>query len=158
VNALDDLRAIAPPPPGPPPPPADAGHPLPADYEQLAREYGPGSFAGFLWLLAPGAANQYLDLDRQAEVRLDALRTLGEELPYEPLLPFAFTDNGDVVYWHATGDPDDWTVVVNESRGPEWHAFDGNATEFLVATLSGRERVPMFPEDFPSEEPGFQPG
>jgi hypothetical protein len=157
VTALDDLRAIAPPPPDPPAS-TEAGHPLPADYEQLAREYGPGAFAGFLWLLAPGAANQYLDLDKQAEVRLDALRTLGEELPYEPLLPFAFTDNGDVVYWHQrTPDPDTWTVAVNESRGPEWHAFDGTATEFLAASLSGRERVPMFPEDFPGPDPSFAP-
>jgi hypothetical protein len=157
VSALDELRAIAPP-PSERAPAGDAGRPLPADYEQLAREYGPGCFDEFVWLLAPGAQNPNLDLDRQANVRLDALSTLGEDLPYEPLLPFAFTDNGDVVYWHTRGDPDDWTVVVNESRGPEWHAFDGNATEFLVATLSGRERVPMFPEDFPGEDPGFQPG
>ena len=154
MTALDELRTLVPPPPDPQPP-DDAGRPLPADYVELARTYGPGSFDDFLWLLVPGAGNPNLDLDRQAHVRLDALHALGEDLPYEPLIPFAFTDNGDVVYWHATGEPDEWRVVVNESRGPEWHAFDGNATEFLAATLSGRHRVPMFPPDFPSGEPEF---
>jgi hypothetical protein len=160
VTALDDLRAIAPPPAQPPPAPAEPPRPLPDDYARLVREYGPGSFGGFLWLLVPGAANQYLDLTRQVEIRLDALRVLGEDLPYEPLLPFAFTDNGDVVYWHVRDPerPDAWTVVVNESRGPEWHAFDGNATEFLAKTLSGEHRVPMFPEDFPGEDRSFQRG
>jgi hypothetical protein len=146
-----------PPPPGPPPePPALGGRRLPADYERLARTYGPGCFDDFIWLLVPGAANENLDLDRQAEVRLDALRTLQEPLPYEPLLPFAFTDNGDVVYWHTLSEePDAWTVVANESRGPEWFAFDGTATEFLASVLSGATRVPFFPADFPGPDPGF---
>ena len=154
--ALDALKALAPPPAGPAPP-GEAARALPADYAELARAYGPGSFDEFIWLLVPGAENPNLDLDRQTHVRLDALSALGEDLPYEPLLPFAFTDNGDVVYWHAKGEPDDWTVVVNESRGPEWHAFDGTATEFLLAALTGRERVPMFPADFPGEDPAFEP-
>jgi hypothetical protein len=151
---IDDLKALVPP-PAEPPPPAQPTRPLPADYVELASTYGAGCFDEFIWLLVPGAQNPNLDLDRQTDVRLDALHALDEDLPYEPLLPFAFTDNGDVVYWHATGEPDEWTVAVNESRGPEWHAYQGTATEFLVETLSGRHRVPMFPPDFPSDDPGY---
>lgn len=155
---MSDLRDIAPPPEQPPPEPKLGGRPLPADYERLAREYGPGCFDEFIWLLAPGAANENLDLDHQAQIRIKALRTLDEPLPYEPLLPFAFTDNGDVVYWHtAHDDPDRWTVVANESRGPEWFAFDGTATAFLATVLSGDTRVPFFPDDFPGPDPAFTP-
>ena len=156
MAAVDDLRELAPPPAEPPPPPRPA-RPLPSDYLALAAEWGPGAFDDFLWLLVPGAENPNLDLDRQAEVRLGALRELGEDTPYPlgELLPWAFTDNGDVLFWHTAGEPDAWTVAVNESRGPEWHLFDGGAADFLVAFLSGRERVPVFPDDVPSEAPGF---
>jgi hypothetical protein len=153
VTPLEDLV----PPPPDPPPVAEADRRLPPDYVALASTYGPGRFDEFVWLLAPGARNPDLDLERQATTRLQALRDTGEEIPYDPLVPFAFTDNGDVVYWHAEGEPHTWKVVANESRGPEWFTFDGTATEFLHATLSGAVRVPFFPEDYPSDEPDFTP-
>ncbi len=174
MSDLDDLRAIAPPPAQPSPRPdlqaaRDAlGVDLPADYAALAETYGSGSFGGFLWLLVPGAGNPNLELVRQAELRLADLRAVqadGEELPYEPrvaaggLLPWAITDNGDTAYWRIDDPaaPDGWTVVVNEGRGPDWHAFDGGAPAFLAAWLSGRERVSVFPDDVPEDPPGFTP-
>lgn len=79
---------------------------------------------------------------------MTALRTLrddfGEEVPYRleqtyEILAFAVTDNGDQCYWHRTSDnPDQWNLLVNESRGPEWFPFNGNTTEFPAATLRGR--------------------
>ncbi len=79
---------------------------------------------------------------------LPYLREQGEELPYEPadLLPWAITDNGDVAYLLMTGG----TVVINEGRGPDRHAFDGGVTAFLAAWMSGRERVSVFPDDVPA--------
>ena len=153
MSSLEDLI----PPPPDPPTAAEASRPLPPDYLELTRTYGAGQFDEFVWLLVPDAANPDLDLERQATVRVQALRDTGEHIPYDPLIPFAFTDNGDVVYWHAEGEPHAWKVVANESRGPEWFAFDGTATEFLLATLRGDVRVPFFPEDYPSDEPDFTP-
>ena len=128
------------------------GAELPADYVELARRYGPGCFGEFLWLLVPGAGNRNLEMLTQTGHQRGALlylRNEGEEPPYEPadLIPWAITDNGDVAYFLTSGDP--WTVVINESRGPDWYAFDGGVTEFLVAWLSGRERVSVFPDDSP---------
>lgn len=157
MTPLDDLRALVPP-PAEPEPAGEPARPVPRDYADLVATYGPGQFDEFIWLLAPGIDDPYLDLERQAEVRLGALETMGDENPYgAALLPFAFTDNGDVAFWHTVGDPEDWRVVANESRGPEWYEFHGTATEFLLATLKGTERVPFFPEDFPDPEPGFTP-
>ncbi len=114
----------------------------------------------------PGHENANLDLLRQADVRLWALEEVGkagEELPNEPriarggLLPWGATDNADVCFWRLAdlASPRAWDVVVNESRGPEWHHFGGGVVDFLVAVLDGSERVSVFPDDVPSEAPGF---
>ncbi len=171
---FDALEALIPP-PGPELPEPDwigleerLGVRLPFDYKRLVRTYGQGSFDGFLWVLQPSAANQNLDLELQRVVRVDALRTLlsmGEAVPYglgpgqEELLPWAFTDNGDVCFWVTSGsaDPDQWRVAINEARGPLWETFDGSASAFLVAVLSGAVHIGVFPDDFPSEAPAFEP-
>lgn len=170
---LQQLVALVPPPPVPGAyaipaarlaAEASLGVTLPDDHRALLDTYGPGAFDDFLWLLAPGAEERHLDLVEQASVRLEALRSLaagGEVVPYDvdggELLPWAVTDNGDVCFWRCSPrhDPERWGVVVNEARGPAWEPFDLTATGFLVAVLSGRERVRAFPSDVPSAQPRF---
>ena len=171
-SGLDRLTALVQPPSSPPGAPdwksaeEALGFGLPSDYRQLVEVYGAGSFDEFISLLVPGHENPHLDLLRQRDVRLDALRTLregGETIPFdvdagqEDIVPWAITDNGDVVYWirEPRDAPDDWRVVVNEARGPAWEAFAGSATEFLAAVLSETTRIAIFPEDFPSDSPRF---
>jgi hypothetical protein len=58
---------------------------LPSDYKAIVEAYGPGVFDDFLWVLQPLATNPNLDLLRQKENRLDALRVLaasGDTIPY----------------------------------------------------------------------------
>jgi hypothetical protein len=73
------------------------------------------------------------------------------------LLPFGIDDNGDGLYWLTTGEPDQWSIVVNESRAPEYEQFDMSVTEFLQEVLSRKTICEIFPSDFPLEEPDFQP-
>jgi len=161
VDVLAELRALAPPQGRPAAPdPWASPRALPPDFMQLAIQWGPGRFGGFLWLLVPGAENQDLALEVHANRQLRALREVeaaGEPMPYEidRLLPWALSDNGDVAYWRVTGEPAGWAVVVNESRGPEWHEFPGGASEFLLAWLTGHERVPVFPDDVPDARDPF---
>jgi hypothetical protein len=172
VASLDELRRIVPPPAGAPAAVdwVDArgalGVDLPSDYVALVDEWGAGSFDGFLWVFAPGHQNPNLKLVQQAEEQSWALRETadaGEVHPFEPaivpggLLAWGLTDNGDVCYWvlAETEPPRPAFVAVNESRGPEWYRFDGDLTDFLVSFLTGRERVPIFPDDVPSARPGF---
>lgn len=140
------------------------GTKLPIDYKWLVDRYGPGSFGQFLVIFQPGTAFESIQLEHQIEQMawvLDYLRDGGEEIPYEnsELLPFAVTDNGDTCYWirHPSDEPDAWTVVVNEARGLEWSTFGHGTVRFLIDVLSKAHSVSVFPDDFPGDEPAFEP-
>jgi hypothetical protein len=133
VNDLDELIALAPPPAQPPPVDWDAAPRLPDDFRALVDRYGAGSFAG-LGLLVPGHPNRFLDLLRQVEPQRDALRTIGTPYPPDDLLPWAIDENGNVAWWWTQ----DWSVVANEARGPQWLRHDGTATAFIAGVLAGR--------------------
>jgi hypothetical protein len=172
-SSLDKLQALVPPPIVRPIAPgwtlieSQLAIALPDDYKRLVEIYGPGSFDGFMWVLQPRYSNEYLDLVKQRDIRLGALRQVheyGEVVQFpapdgvDSLLPWAITENGDVCFWllAPVDDPNSWVVVVNESRGDTWYRFEGSASQFLAAVLSGSSRVPLFPDDFPSAHPAFQ--
>jgi hypothetical protein len=141
------------------------GTELPADYKELINVYGTGVVDHFLWVLNPFSKNKNLNLLDAGNAQLIALRQLraefGEDIPYpvfpesNGLLPWAKTDNGDVVYWSCKGPTSNWPIVVNESRGPRWREFQLSTSEFLLEVVTRRLRVDVFPEDFPSEPPEF---
>lgn len=115
-------------------------------------------------MLQPTATHDAICLEHgigRANWILEYLRERGEKLPFdtEELLPAAQSDNGDAIYWlrWPHDDPDRWTVVANEARGPSWVRFDGGLVAFLAAVLDRSFTVPIFPDDFPSEEPVFEP-
>jgi hypothetical protein len=136
------------------------GFPLPDDYRALVETYGEGAFDDFLWLLHPTTPNRHLNLISQLHLKRE-MRALDKESPGprpEELVPWALTDNGDSVYWrfdtnHQIGK----SVIVNEARGDRWPEYDLSAAEWLLAVLTGQIRVPVFPDDFPSPNPSFQP-
>lgn len=143
---------------------ARIGTALPSDYRWLVEHYGPGSFDEFLHVFQPVATHEAIRLEHVIEGAswtLDQIRESGEVIPFsnEELLPVAQTDNGDSVYWlrRPNDDPEQWTIVVNEPRGPEWVSFDGGLVAFLAAVLGGSFVASIFPDDFPSEEPVFEP-
>lgn len=172
MGALDDLRRIAPP-PAEPPAAVDwnaarsaLGVGLPPDYTALVDEWGAGTFDDFIAVFAPGHENPHVELVHEAEGWLSALEAQvedGEDLPFPPrlapggLLAWGVSGNGDPCFLHMRSeDPARWTVAVQEARGPDWHVFEGGVVDFLVAVLEGRERVSVFPEDVPSENPAFR--
>jgi hypothetical protein len=172
VAGLDELRRLAPPPGEPTGRVPDLetvraqlGVELPEDYRALAREWGAGEFDEFITVYEPGHHNPNLELVRQArgwEWALHYLRDRGEELPFPPgiaqggLLAWGASGNGDPCFWHLRSeDPDSWAVVVQEARGPEWHVHEGGLADFVTRVLDGSEAVSFFPEDVPSDSPGF---
>jgi hypothetical protein len=135
------------------------GFPLPADYRALMETYGEGAFDDFLWLLHPASPNPNLNLVNELRVLREALALDpdGAGPPPEDLVPWAGTDNGDSVYWKFDSQRRlGSSVIVNESRGDAWPEYDLSATEWLLAVLTGRIRVPVFPDDFPSRHPSFR--
>lgn len=138
----------------------ELGMRLPEDYKQATAIYGDGCFGDFIHLYQPTSTNPDHDLLHRRRTDLDALRVLQRDfdidVPYrldEPaeLLPVGLSDNGDVIYWHIHNpeDPDGWTIVVNDSREPEWSTFPGGITQFLAEVLTGETKIGVFPTKFP---------
>jgi hypothetical protein len=172
---IDDLRAILP----PPPTPVEAhgktwsvveqeiGTQLPDDYKIFIDQYGSGRINGFIWVFNPFASGRFINLGRQIVDRLGALETLardfGEQCPYPcfpqkgGLLPFAATDNGDVIYWITDGDPNAWRVAVNQARGPKYEEFSLNATGFLAGILTHKTKCTVFPKSLEEVGASFEP-
>jgi hypothetical protein len=76
-----------------------------------------------------------INLSKEFSYDRDALEKLG--IQFEELLAFAITGNGDTIYWARRGTPNEWPVVVNDSRAPEWELFPFGISEFLERWLAG---------------------
>ncbi|MEO3945334.1 SMI1/KNR4 family protein [Gorillibacterium sp. CAU 1737] len=141
------------------------GTDLPADYKEFLRIYGTGGVGDFLWILTPFDPDVNINLSiRQRELceaYLVSKTNFPEYYPYEAypapggLLPWAYTDNGDELYWLTEGPPDQWTVVVYESRSPDCHVYPVRMTDFLYGFLSGETPCEAFPDDFPDEDTAY---
>ena len=172
---IDDLKAILPVPPSTVETHSrtwsaveqEIGTRLPDDFKAFIELYGSGRISEFIWVLNPFASNQFINLGRQVVDRLGALEALArdfcEQCPYPlfpqsgGLLPFAVTDNGDVVYWITNGDPNAWRVVVNQARGPKYEEFALNATDFLAGVLTHRIDCTVFPKSLRETVAHFEP-
>jgi hypothetical protein len=79
----------------------------------------------------PDSRHRTIDLLVQAPAQREVLNELassGETIryPVHPapggLLAVGMTDNGDVLHWRTVGPPEEWTIVVQEARGPAFIA------------------------------------
>lgn len=143
---------------------SELGTALPEDYKRFVTSYGSGKIDGFLSVFTPEGRTQWVDLlwrSRDHEEIGFSRLELHPPFPSFPaeggLLAFGQTDNGDALYWRTTGSPVHWTVLAYEGRGPEYFEFAGSMTAFLEGVLSGELRVSVFPQDFPSTNPKFEP-
>lgn len=120
---------------------------LPQDYRYFVETYGTGQIDDFLGVLNPFSAGPFYNLLSAGRAHLDGLiqlrSELGTFLPYPlfpevgGLLPIAITDNGDTIHWLTNGPPDEWTIVVEDSRAPECEAYDMSFNQFLTAWIGG---------------------
>jgi hypothetical protein len=101
---------------------------LPGSYKALVERFGASSWRDFLHVLSP--FDQRLELRRRGGRALEADRAVRREFPAhyplplfpEPggLLPWAVSDNGDVLYFITAGTPDQWPTVIKGARAPEF--------------------------------------
>lgn len=159
VAAVDELAAFLGS-PGAGPRPVDwasveraLGTRLPADYKAFADAY-PAIFVNeYLRVSHPSSSNPAYNLLQDAQVRTNSLRELTAEFPDmyphpvypEPggLLCWGNNVNREQCYWLTEGDPDGWRVVVGEEEDVTWR-FDGNFTEFLLASFRGGLDHPFY--------------
>jgi len=139
---------------------------LPDDYKVFLTHFGTGIINRFLWVLNPASANQHLNFLRGGEPILKALKELKSDGEYSPyplypeaggLLPFGKTDNGDALFWLRVGEPNQWPVIVNAARDPDYEKFDCGMTDFLADILTRHTRCSIFPKSFPGEASIFLP-
>jgi hypothetical protein len=61
------------------------------------------------------------------------------------VLPWAQTDNGDVVYWLTEGSSDSWPIVLIEARHGSHEEYTLSTTEFLARLLAGTLNSKILP-------------
>lgn len=127
----------------------ELGVELPADYKRLVRMYGGGVFAGVLWLLEPGCPDPMYDMLTQAAEREEILAELwesGEDKPSElhegnaGLVPWGYAEGGGhYLYWLVRPgvEPEEWSVILNEGRGPLWETYPMSCSQFLLEVVAG---------------------
>jgi hypothetical protein len=140
---------------------------FPDDYKEFISCYGTGEIDEFLFVLNPVANNKYVNLfsriDTLKQSSAVSKQMFGTDYipPLFPesggYLPFAYTANGDDLYWATGGNPDEWPVVVFETRSPEKEQFNMTMASFLAGILSGNIRCGAFPDDAFDDPPIFTP-
>jgi hypothetical protein len=141
------------------------GTDLPSDYKKFIETYGTGGIDNFLWILTPFVSDENINFLKKQKELSDAYLQSKQNFPqyYKHdvfpqkggLLPWAYTDNGDELYWLTDGEPFNWKIIVYESRSPENHTYSLTMTEFLYQILTRELVCDAFPDDFPSDEPQF---
>ncbi|MEU6278742.1 SMI1/KNR4 family protein [Streptomyces sp. NPDC047028] len=124
------------------------GTSLPDDYKDLVETYGGGVFDETIWLLDPECPDEDYNLLGQATERATALADLWQTEPkpaalQEPeaqILPWAYVEDSCMhLYWlrQPGQTPNEWTVILNEGRGPEWEHHAAQCATWLLSVLTG---------------------
>ncbi|MFI0406849.1 hypothetical protein [Actinomadura sp. 3N508] len=170
-----DLEALIGPPRGQPPPvrwrelEAELGLTFPAEHKELCAKYPTLHFDGFLTWFNPGmwpdpmvaaqGMNDVLKGLRKRTSRSPEVVVIDDlgQTSYQPRFPiypepggvlqWGNTYNGDKCMWLTNPDPNKWTIMI--FRGLWWH-YESGLLDFLIGTLQGRVRCPLFPEGWPS--------
>ncbi|MFJ2774935.1 SMI1/KNR4 family protein [Streptomyces sp. NPDC087300] len=141
------------------------GTSLPQDYKELVEAYGGGVFDETVWLLDPACPDEDYNLLDQASERAEVLANLweSEAKPAQlqedgaHVLPWAYIEgSGALLYWlrWPGQKPDEWTVMFNEGRGPEWEHHAQPCVLFLLSVLTGEADTKYFP-GFPPNDHQF---
>lgn len=140
------------------------GTTLPIDYKEIISTYGTGGIDEFLWFLTPFVDDENVNFFKKMKVINDAYIVLRDQFPHHlkhnvfpeenGLLPWAYTDNGDVLYWLTKGSPDEWSIVIYGSSD-DYYEYPNSISEFLYDMLSRKIVCDIFPDDFPDENPKY---
>ncbi|MEU0438761.1 MULTISPECIES: SMI1/KNR4 family protein [unclassified Streptomyces] len=141
------------------------GTQLPEDYKELVEVYGGGVFDKTVWLFDPHCPDEDYNLVAQSAEREEVLARLWQSEPKPAeldgpgtrVLPWAsIEDSGAMLYWLAGPgqSPNEWTVLFNEGRGPEWEHHATQCASFLLAVLTGESESSYFP-DLPTDTHQF---
>lgn len=138
---------------------AELGTPLPPDYKDFVRLYGHGYFMRFLGVDVPRSSNGNTRLEKNIPLVCKIFAEFdppdGRPFPLWPspegLIPFGATDDGDYLFWLASGAPEEWRVVVWDRGMQEYELLDCDLTGFLAGLATGELLPKEFPDLLPCE-------
>ncbi|MDE6759820.1 MAG: SMI1/KNR4 family protein, partial [Lachnospiraceae bacterium] len=135
----------------------ELGISFPKDYINFIDYYGTGGIGDFLWFLTLFEEDLNVNYKKRSSVMLDAYQESKQKLPEyyshnlyledNGLLPFAYTDNGDELYWLTKGKPEQWHVVIYESRSPKFYYYAMGLIEFLYKIVKKLMSCEIFDDD-----------
>lgn len=142
------------------------GTPLPGDYTELVQVYGGGVFDETIRLLDPACPDEDYELVTASAERDEVLAELWQTEPVPDeiretgarVIPWAYVEgSGAYLYWlvRPGQKPEEWTVMLNEGRGPEWEHHATSCAPFLLSLLTGEAETGYFPE-LPVEDHRFE--
>jgi hypothetical protein len=134
---------------------------LPDDYKKLINTYGTGCFLDFIYPLSPfapfyvafnllsGGTMQFLSAYEAGRKEFPEYTPPFPAYPHKRgLFPWASTANGDTLFWLRDGSPNQWGVVVCDSKCSErYDHFKLCATDFLCQLMLGKLKSKVFPQD-----------
>lgn len=135
----------------------ELGSKFPSDYKEFISTYGTGGVCGFLWIYSPFSSNENLNFFMGSKEDNHAYFTSKQKFPDDfpqslfpeegGLLPWGVTDNGDVLNWITSDNPEKWSVLVYDGRSGDAFEYKNSLTEFLYDVLSENITCPLFPDD-----------
>jgi len=117
---------------------------FPSDYIDFVKLYGRGGFFDEVSIATPFEPRDIMS--EQAVIAPSYLSSKAASsgeltLDFYPTLPgliyIGGTSNGDEILWHATGQPDSWTIVLYAHAYIDPEHYDFGLVEFLARWLDG---------------------
>jgi hypothetical protein len=129
---------------------------FPSDYFELVCTYGHGCMDDFLWLPDPFSSGWLQLVMRRLQAMYESRAVqYGKTVPYAlypergGLFPWAYTDNGDTIYWTVGED----RVVVGAARDPDWDERRTSLSTFLADLIEHKVSSNVLPDTFPGPTP-----
>lgn len=145
---------------------------LPDDYKEYLGFYGTGIIGGVITPYNPFCKRQLWkarytcrDWMRELCAIIEHKQQFGKAVfPYpvypDPggVLPWGSTDNGDRLFWLTTNSPNDWKVLMNESRSSSFEVFEHSMTGFIKGLITGEIESEIIPYDSIDRDNLFEGG
>jgi hypothetical protein len=130
---------------------------LPSDYKDYINMYGTGMIGYLIRPLNPFSDGPRYAMDVQHAAIRDAIARNRDYfgpvwLPFRihpdslGLLMWGNTIDGDALFWHTHGRPEQWKIILIELRSGVIERFNGPITQFIARFVQGKLRSTILPK------------
>src|SRR6185312_4627620 len=120
---------------------------FPPDYVKFINFYGTGRLCQLIWILNPFSSYDRFNLlhflKNQEQVFYKLKNEFNVQYPYKlfinrsGIMPFAFSDNGDTIYWNKKDDNENtYPIIILDGRNIRSEEYHLSFNEFLQKILN----------------------